>query len=138
MELPTFTHPHFPTALFDDTHNTWMGNRRANTIRGVVNLLKVKGHAWPRILFKTYHLPSASYSFSFHCASGSLVHKSRAAESLFEIGLPHSRWPRSQSGAHESTKQDEQVAQAYKSTMTVPWIIAHIPRDPTKVLPTSS
>jgi hypothetical protein len=109
MELPTFTHPHLPAALFDDTHYTWMGYRRANTIRGVVNLLQVKGHVWPCILIKTYHLPSAFYSSSFHCASESPMHKSRAAECLFGIGLHHSRRLPSQSRVHELTDQDEDV-----------------------------
>ena len=45
MGVPTFTHPHFPAALFDDTHDTRVRDRRADTIRGVVDFLKARGHA---------------------------------------------------------------------------------------------
>ena len=45
MGLLTFTHPHFPAALFDNTHNTWMRYRRADTSGCIVDFLRTQGHA---------------------------------------------------------------------------------------------
>ena len=49
MRLLTFTHPHFPAALFDDTHDTRMRYRRADTSRCIVDFLRAQGHASPSI-----------------------------------------------------------------------------------------